>query len=95
MVAVSTDNVKDRIEDVKKKNVRALQEFRMKLRDPDDEGKVYSRKVTKGEVIAKADFPSKGDYLNLLHMPKPRLAETSDRVGKAKTSKADTGMPGA
>ncbi len=75
------------------KNVRALQEFMLK-----------GTKVSEGEVVAKSSFANKQDWQNLLHMPKPRVAETNDPVGKAKpkaAAKADDkgddkpAMPGA
>jgi len=74
------------------KNVRALQQFRLK-------GEV----VSEGEVVAKSRFANKQDWQNLLHMPKPRIEETNDPVGKAgkaekptKGVKADApAMPGA
>jgi len=42
----------------------------------------------KGSVIAKSAFPAKQDWMNLLHMAKPRVEETADKVAKAKA------MPG-
>lgn len=68
------------------KNVRALQQFRLK-------GVV----VNEGEVVAKTAFPNMQDWQNLLHMPKPRIEETDDPVGKAKPAakaKADASLPG-
>jgi len=68
-----------------KKNVKVLQAIMLK-----------GRKVNEGEVVAKSDFPNKQDWLNLLHMPKPRIEETDDPVGKPKPGKADkAAMPGA
>ena len=63
------------------KNVRALSAFMVK-----------GAKVAKGEVIAKSSFPEKQDWMNLLHMPKPRIEETADAVGKPKAGKS---LPGA
>jgi hypothetical protein len=57
------------------KNVRALQEIR-----------VNGTKVAKGEVIPKSTFAAKQDWQNLLHMPKPRVEETDDKVGKPKAA---------
>lgn len=66
-------------------NVKALQEFRLK-----------GAKVVVGEVVSKGDFANKQDWLNLLNMPKPRIEETDEKVGKpAKAAKADAKMPGA
>ena len=73
------------------KNVRALQDFRLK-----------GRKVVKGEVVAKTEFQAKQDWQNLLHMPKPRVEETNDAVGAPAAAAAPAGkggkaagMPGA
>lgn len=64
-------------------NVIALIEFRLK-----------GRKVQKGEVVSKDDFPSNGDWRNLAHMTPARVEETLARVGKPqKAGKA--AMPGS
>lgn len=68
-------------EDKKKPNLKVLQSFRMR-----------GTPVQKGSIVAKADFPEKQDWLNLLHMPKPRVEETAE---KPKVAKADVAMPGA
>lgn len=65
------------------KNVKAECDFKLK-----------GRTVVKGEVVAKDDFPNKQSWQNLLHMPKPRVSETSDPVGKPKKAVAEK-MPGA
>ncbi len=68
-----------------KKNVRALQAFRLR-----------GAAVEKDEVVAKSSFPNKQDWQNLLNMPKPRVEETSDPVGKPKVEKATPkSAPGA
>lgn len=71
-----------------KKNVKATQQFLLK-------GKV----VQVGEVVAKSSFTNKQDWQNLLHMPKPRVEETDEAVGKPKVGKpkddAKVAMPGA
>jgi len=67
--------------DKEKKNVKALQQIMLK-----------GRKVVVGEVVAKSDFPAKQDWQNLLNMPKPRLEETDEPVGKPKAGKAT--LPG-
>lgn len=62
------------------KNIEALMSFRL-----------GGKPVQKGTVIPKTAFKRKGDWQNLCHMgPKPRAAETSKPVAKAKA-----GLPGA
>lgn len=62
-----------------KKNVKALVDYRLK-----------GRKVVEGEVVAKSDFATKGDWQNLAHMRPARVEETDEAVGKPKAAK----MPG-
>lgn len=57
------------------KNVRVLRAFRLK-----------GKPVAVGEVIAKSSFKNNGEWKNLLHMPRPRVEETSDPVGKPKAA---------
>lgn len=64
-------------DDSKKPNLKCLVPFRLK-----------GRHVVAGEVVAKADFPDKTVWQNLVHMTKPRLEETSDPVGAPKAAKA-------
>jgi len=69
--------MKPEFEDKTKPNLKVLQEFRIK-----------GAAQPKGSVIAKSAFPAKQDWMNLLHMAKPRVEETADKVAKAKA------MPG-
>lgn len=70
-------------EDKPKNNIKSLIEFRLK-----------GEAVKVGDVVAKSDFPTKGDWQNLCHMTPPRAEETADAVGKAKASKASKALPG-
>lgn len=69
-------------EDKKKPNIIALRSFMLK-----------GSKVAVGEVVAKADFPTKGDWQNLCHMTPAKAEETDEKVGKPKKS-AKAELPG-
>jgi hypothetical protein len=74
------------------KNIRALTGFRLK-----------GGHVGAGDVVAKSDFPSKGDWQNLVNMTPARAEETDDSAGPAPKAKgkskggpaAEPAMPGA
>ena len=59
-----------------KKNIKVLRQFIGPKGKP----------VMKGEVIAKSDFPSNGEWRNLAHMKPPKVVETDEAVGKAKAA---------
>lgn len=69
-------------EDKKLSNIKALRSFMLK-----------GVKVVEDEVVAKSDFPTKGDWQNLCNMTPPRAEETADPVGKPKPSKKSV-LPG-
>lgn len=69
--------------DKEKPNVIALNDFRLR-----------GVKVVEGEVVAKSDFASKGDWQNLANMRPARVEETDKPVGKPKAP-AKAEMPAA
>lgn len=62
-----------------KPNIRVLRDFMLAGRG----------KVRAGDIVAKADFKSAGDYMNLCAMTPPRAEQTADKP------KRGSKLPGA